>query len=135
MSTHLPDITLILHPEVVFANFVAEHQVRAVRMAWRLSGSDQATAEEIAQDAFLKAQAQLSQLRDLKAMRSWFYKILARQATSYHRWATVRKNAARWLPLFAPEPPALPDPTLREQIHLAMQNLSPGQREVFTLFL
>ena len=33
--------------EVSFEAFVAAHHARAVRMAWRLTGADEATAEEI----------------------------------------------------------------------------------------
>ena len=35
--------------EAHFALFVAGHRDQAVRLAWRLTGGDQATAEEVAQ--------------------------------------------------------------------------------------
>ena len=115
--------------EVSFEAFVAAHHARAVRMAWRLTGADEATAEEITQDAFLRAQTRRADLRDEGALRAWFYRILVRRAANYRRWAAVRRRAAEWLRWEEPRRREWSDPGLDE----AMQRLSPGQREVFTL--
>ncbi len=121
-----------------FQEFVATHRARAVRLAWRLTGGDQAVAEDVAQDAFLKALRALPKFRDEAALSTWFYRILIHQAHSHTR----RRNARRrLLEVFrlerhaaeAPRTPMQRDPGLQRRIGQAVQRLSPGQREVFVL--
>ncbi|MEO8603324.1 MAG: RNA polymerase sigma factor [bacterium] len=119
-----------------FVDFVDAHQERAVRVAWRLLGGDAAAAEDVAQEAFLKAHRGLAQFRDDAALSTWFYRILLNEARSYRRWRAVRR---RWTALWTAEdsePVAstpLPDPALQRRIAIALETLSPGQREVFVL--
>lgn len=54
---------------------VGEHYVSLYRYAYRLTGSA-ADAEDLAQEAFCKAQAKQDQLRDPAAARSWLFSIL-----------------------------------------------------------
>jgi RNA polymerase sigma-70 factor (ECF subfamily) len=146
LSTAAPrEVPLSASREERFAQLVDSNRDRAVRLAWRLTGEDQATAEEVAQDAFLRAYTALDRFRDDAAMSTWFYRILVRQAANRRRWRGLRE---RWGGLWsggpgrdsvdpsevvpAPTAPAS-DPALRARIAAAMDQLSPGQRAVFTL--
>jgi len=46
-----------------FRLFVASHRERARRLAWRLVGGDDAAAEDVVQDAFVKAYRALDRFR------------------------------------------------------------------------
>ncbi len=119
--------------EADFAAFVEAHHAQAVRIAWRLTGADRATAEEVAQEAFLAAHRQLGGLREVRALEGWFFRILTRRSANHRRWRAVRDRFAR---LFVPEPAQRepdPDPALRRRIEAALDGLSDGQREVFVL--
>ena len=50
-----------------FEAFVAAHRDRAVGLAWRLLGGDAAAAEDVAQEAFLRAYRGLDQFREMLA--------------------------------------------------------------------
>jgi RNA polymerase sigma-70 factor (ECF subfamily) len=121
--------------EARFAAFVEEHRDRAVRLAWRLGAEDLASAEEIAQEAFLHAHAGLRRFRNEAQISTWFYRILFRQADNYRR---KRERQRKWRQLFHLEPKPVAtqissEPGLGEIIAAAMEALSPGQREIFTL--
>ena len=77
--------------EARFCSFVASHRERAVRLAWRLIGGDEAAAEDVAQDAFVRAYRALPRFREEASLSTWFYRILVRQAQSYRRWRAVRE--------------------------------------------
>ncbi len=87
-----------------FSTFVAAHRARALRLAWRLTGGDPDAAEDVAQDAFVKAYRNLDQFRGEAKLETWFYRILVRQAANHRRWRAVRD---RWSGLF---PDDAPDP-------------------------
>ena len=57
------------------ASLVEQHYESLYRYAYRLSGA-QADAEDLTQDAFCKAQSQLSQLRDPERAKPWLFSIL-----------------------------------------------------------
>lgn len=125
-----------LDRETRFTEFVNAHQERAVRLAWRLLAGDAAAAEDVAQEAFLKAHRGLAKFRDDAALSTWFYRILVNEARSYRRWRAVRR---RWTALWSRDgtevvaAAVLPDPPLQRRIAAALELLSPGQREVFVL--
>src|SRR5713101_9061418 len=54
---------------------VDEHYVPLYRYAYRLAGSA-ADAEDLTQEAFCKAQLNLSQLREASRARAWLFSIL-----------------------------------------------------------
>lgn len=119
--------------EARFAAFVASHRERARRLAWRLVGGDAAAADDVAQDAFLKAWRALDRFRGDARLETWFYRILVREAASYRRWRGVRE---RFSARPAEEPPGAQDtgdPALRRRIASALDRLSRGQRETFVL--
>ena len=121
--------------EARFAAFAASHRDRALRLAWRLVGGDGAAAEDVTQDAFVKAYRGLSQFRDEAQLSTWFYRILVRQAYSFLRWRRVRERFGGEVPEDPPDrrPAPSPDPGLRRQIADALAALPRAQREAFLL--
>jgi len=121
--------------EARFAALVASHGERARRLAWRLVGGDAAAAEDVAQEAFLRAYRSLPRFRGEAALSTWFYRILVRQAASHRRWRGLRERMGGWGDPEAPDPgaPAAGDPALRRRIAAALDGLTRRQREVFVL--
>ena len=121
--------------EECFSTFVALQRDRARRLAWRLVGGDEAAAEDITQEAFVRAYQALDRFRGEASLETWFYRILVRQAHNYRRWRAVR---ALWHSESEAEP-ADPtsavqgDPGLRRRIAQALDQLSRRQREAFVL--
>ena len=124
-----------LELEQRFRLFVASHRDRARRLAWRLVGGDDAAAEDVIQDAFIKAYRALDRFREEASLATWFYRIVVHQAHDYCRWRTVRET---WSALWQSQPPSLScqasgDPLLRRRIANALTQLSRSQREAFVL--
>lgn len=121
-----------------FADFAERHRERAVRVAWRLVGGDRAAAEDVTQDALVRAYRALPRFREEASLDTWFYRILVRQAHNYRRWRGVRRlwsggdsESAPELP--DPRPQAEGDVALRRRIAEALGGLTARQREVFVL--
>ena len=62
-------------PRRGIASLVEQHYESLYRYAYRLSGTP-ADAEDLTQEAFCKAQAQLGQLRDPDRAKPWLFSIL-----------------------------------------------------------
>jgi RNA polymerase sigma-70 factor (ECF subfamily) len=118
-----------------FADFVAEHRDRAVRLAWRLLGGDDAAAEDVAQEAFARAYRGLAGFRGDARLSTWFYRILVNESRRHGRWRGVRRRFGGEAPADPPDPVVapLPDPALRARILAALDALPRGQREAFVL--
>lgn len=104
------------------------------RYAYRLSGSA-ADAEDLTQEAFCKAQANLGQLRDLGRAKPWLYRIL--RNAYLHRLRSERQ--ARCVSLDdvgeVPEPSAEPLPDVdAEQLQQALNELSEVYRTPVILY-
>lgn len=121
--------------EARFAAFVEGHRDRAVRLAWRLVGGDAGAAEDVVQDAFVRAWRALDRFRGESSLATWFYRIVVRQAANHRRWRAVRERMGGWGSADAPDPApaAAGDPALRARIDGAVAGLSRRQREVFVL--
>jgi len=118
-----------------FAALLDSHRERALRLAWRLVGGDDAAAEDVTQEAFIRAWRGLPRFRGEAQLSTWLYRIVVRQAANHRRWRGVRE---RWGGAFPDEPPdprprATGDPGLRRRIASALETLSRGQREAFVL--
>jgi len=124
-----------LELEQRFHLFIASHRERARRLAWRLVGGDDAAAEDVIQEAFIKAYRALGQFREEASLATWFYQIVVHQAHNYCRWRTVRETwSGLWygkLPHAAAQ--ASGDPLLRRRIARALAQLSRSQKEAFVL--
>jgi len=121
--------------EARFTAFASTHRERALRLAWRLVGGDAAAAEDVTQDAFVKAYSGLSRFRDEAQLSTWFYRILVRQAYSYLRWRRVRERFGGEAPDEPPDPHVKPqsDPALQRLISEALAGLPRTQRDAFLL--
>lgn len=79
-------------PTESFAEFVDARRDRAVGLAFRLLGeSDRAIAEDVAQNAFLRAYRALGGFRGESSMETWFYRILVREVQRHRRWESIRR--------------------------------------------
>jgi RNA polymerase sigma-70 factor, ECF subfamily len=118
-----------------FSAFVESRCERAIRVAYRLVGGDQAAAEDVAQNAFVRAYRALGSFRGESSLDTWFYRILVREAHRHRRWHAVRKlwnGDAEEAPEPVDERP-VGDPKLRRRILTALDRLSPSQRDTFVL--
>jgi RNA polymerase sigma-70 factor (ECF subfamily) len=120
---------------VSFGAFFEENVDRGRRLAWRLLGGDEAAAEDVLQDAFVKAFRSWGRFRGESRRETWFYRIVVNEAQSYRRWRGVRD---KWNTLWdeqVPEPSSVKpgDPVMRERIVKSLAELSRAQRDVFVL--
>lgn len=120
-----------------FVRFVAERRERARRLAWRLVGGNDAAADDVTQEAFLKAYRGLAKFRDESALDTWFYRILVRQTQHYLRWRALREL---WSPPAGDRDGGAEaittterDPVLKSRIAAALGRLSAAQRQAFVL--
>jgi RNA polymerase sigma factor (sigma-70 family) len=131
-ALELPAVPLSL--EERFSDFVVSHRDRARRLAWRLIGGDEDAAEDVAQDAFVKAYRALGGFREDASLETWFYRILVNQAHKHRRWRAVRQ---RWSAVWDEERAVASvdpgDPALRRRISEALDKLTRRQREAFVL--
>lgn len=118
-----------------FSAFVGSHLDRARRLAWRLVGGDDAAADDVTQDALVRAYRGLGRFREEARLETWFYRILVRQAANHRRWRAVREFWGGVLREDARDPSPRPagDPGLRRRIAAALERLTRSQREVFVL--
>lgn len=123
-----------LDPERVFADLVMRNQDRAIRLATRLLSGDRAAAEDVVQEAYLRAYRGLSKFRGDAQLTTWLDRIVVREAYRHHR-----RPWRRWLAgedpqdHVQPERASLPDPLLRGRIQAALERLTMHQRTVFVL--
>ena len=119
-----------------FAAFVSSYRDRAVGLAWRLAGGDRAAAEDIAQEAFVRAYRSLHRFREESSLATWFYRILLNEAHRHRTRWWHRRQAAEPVSEETPDPrPGSPgDPALRgRRIGAAIERLPRGQREAFVM--
>lgn len=114
-----------------FERFVRTHREKAVSLAWKLTGGSQQAAEDVAQEAFLRAHRALPRFRSEARLETWFTRILIRQAHN-HRRKNNRKPTEHLGASTSVQTP-FPDPGLKSRVSKAMDNLSRGQREAFVL--
>ena len=116
-----------------FKSLVDTHRVRAIRLAWRLLGQHHGAAEDVAQQAFMKAWSKFDSFRDEAALSTWLTTIVVNQVRSYLRWLHIRQRAQRFIGIEATTTQIPRDPGLSQRLISAMEALSPNQREAFIL--
>lgn len=118
-----------------FGAFFADNIDRSHRLAWRLLGGDDAAAEDVVQDAFVRAFRSLSSFRGDSTIDTWFYRILVRTAQNQNRWHWLRWR--RSAPDVNPDEQAAPenrhDTLLRRRLNHAVAGLGRNQRDAFVL--
>jgi RNA polymerase sigma-70 factor (ECF subfamily) len=132
--------------DALFAELVRNERERAVALAYHLTGGDRDAAQDVAQEAFVRAYRALAGFRGEAQLSTWFLRIVAHQAATYRRWRAVRQRFAALVPAdAAPEPePEPPDPrpspegsaadsATRRRIAKAMGRLPATQRLAFAL--
>jgi RNA polymerase sigma-70 factor, ECF subfamily len=113
-----------------FMRLVRRHQAGVRAFVHGLVG-DRALAEDVAQEAFLRAWRSLKTLRDDAAFATWLYTIARRAALD-----ELRRPAPRTVPIaevaaVADQHPG--DPVLRTDLERALGRLEAAQREAFLL--
>jgi RNA polymerase sigma-70 factor, ECF subfamily len=116
------------------APLVERHYESLYRYACRLSGAA-ADAEDLTQEAFCKAQAQLSQLRDPERAKPWLFAILRNAYLHRARSDRARRHVSLDAVGDLPDdlPPEIPE-IGSEQLQGALNELPEGFRTPVILF-
>ena len=121
-------------PAVGVRDLIDAHYDSLYRYAYRLSGSP-ADAEDLTQEAFGKALARLSQLRDRDRAKGWLFRILRNaylhRVRDQRRHRTVPLDSIGDLPEDAPDAPADVDPAKLQE---ALNGLDEAFRTPVILF-
>jgi RNA polymerase sigma-70 factor, ECF subfamily len=120
--------------QAAFRALYGEHVGRVYALCLRLT-TDRAEAEELTQDAFIRAWERLASFRGDSAFSSWLYRLTVNVVFMSRR--TARRRALR---VVSAEDPAAVEPFGREppaglglDLERAVARLPPGAREVFVL--
>jgi len=122
---------------VAFRELVLEHSHAMFRLAWRLT-SDESAAEDIVQEAFIKAWRKIGNFRMESSFKSWLHRITVNTAMDYLRKQSRRKQFETREPEWVPEHTAeLPrhdtQIDIRKQTEAAMMDLSEIERSALLL--
>ena len=116
-----------------FDQLVARYYPVCLRFAWRQLGN-RADAEEVVQDALLRAHGNLARCSQPDRFRSWLLSIVVNHCRSWS--ARQRRRAALLLRWWKPDTVTTSDPGISANevdIHRLLQRLSPALREAFLL--
>ena len=119
-----------------FESFLDTYRGDAIRLSWRLLGPHRHLAEDVVQQAFVKAWHKRSSFRGTSSPKTWVFRIIVNQVRSYQRWHAVRVRAMGWLkpsPELTGSTPVESDYGLQQRIAEAVSLLSQQQREAFVL--
>jgi RNA polymerase sigma-70 factor (ECF subfamily) len=125
-----------------FRELVERHSRSAFRLAYRMTGNEQ-DAEDVVQDAFLRAYKQLGRFESRANFGTWLYRIVANCSVDLMRAKQARHDMTRSesldetmeLPAHeAPGPDRLAQSAeIQHRVRAAMDGLSPLERAAFTL--
>jgi len=123
---------------VAFRSLVLEHSHAMFRLAWRISGDENA-ADDIVQEAFIKAWRKIGDFRMQSGFRSWLHRITVNTAMDYLRKqarVSQHETAAPGLEQLAAgstSPKHDVQIDIQEQTRAAMMNLSETERAALML--
>ena len=122
---------------MAFRQLVLDNSHAMFRVAWRLC-NDEGVAEDIVQEAFIKAWQKIGDFRMQSSFRSWLHRITVNTAMDYLRKQSRRKKYQGEEPEFETiEMAELPrhdaQIDIREQAGAAMQTLSDTERAALLL--
>ena len=121
-----------------FRELVLEHSHAMFRLAWRLT-SDETAAEDIVQEAFIKAWRKIGDFRMESSFKSWLHRITVNTAMDYLRKHVRRKQFEIETPEFETAEQAGTTPDTGYQIDIstqtqaAMMDLSESERTALLL--
>ncbi len=115
--------------EAAFAELVRRHQLGLRRFLERVC-RDGGMADDMAQDAFVRAYESLHRLDDPQAFQAWLYSIGLRQCLMSMRRAKVRRLIFAG---FRPEPPPSPDADLGLDLSAGLADLEAHERAAILL--
>jgi RNA polymerase sigma-70 factor (ECF subfamily) len=121
-----------------FRELVLEHSHAMFRLAWRLT-SDETAAEDIVQEAFIKAWRKIGNFRMESSFKSWLHRITVNTAMDYLRKHVRRKQFETEEPEFetTQQAASLPDTgtqiDISRQTQSAMMDLSESERTALLL--
>ena len=123
---------------VAFRELVLEHSHAMFRLAWRLT-SDESVAEDIVQEAFIKAWRKIGSFRMESSFKSWLHRITVNTAMDYLRKQSRRRQFETEEPEWAPGLKSAEMPRhdvqidIRKQTEAAMMDLSEIERSALML--
>ena len=121
-----------------FRELVLEHSHAMFRLAWRLT-SDESAAEDIVQEAFIKAWRKIGDFRMESSFKSWLHRITVNTAMDYLRKQSRRKQFETQEPEWVAEHTTPETPghdtriDIRKQTEAAMMDLSEIERSALLL--
>jgi RNA polymerase sigma-70 factor (ECF subfamily) len=130
--------------DAAFREFVRVNERRLFAFAMQLSGNRE-DAEDLVQEAFIKAHGMIASFRGESALYTWLHRIVVNLYIDFTRsgryrtmtaWDDERDNDTETAYLHSPQPsPEARTNAALQQEHLerALQHLSPQQRTVFVL--
>lgn len=134
----LQAITLLKDGDISGLEYlVNQYQAKAVQTAFLITG-EHAAAEDIAQNAFLRAVERIGQFDDQRPFLPWFIRMVINDALKYAKKQTRNasidgydESVLDWLKDAKPLPEEYIESTeLRNQVLNALMLLSPEQRKV-----
>ena len=123
---------------MAFRELVLEHSHAMFRLAWRLT-SDETAAEDIVQEAFLKAWRKIGEFRGDSSFKSWLHRITVNTAMDYLRKHVRRKQFETEEPEWESTSQAAVTPDtgvqidISKQTQVAMMDLSEAERTALLL--
>ena len=121
-----------------FRELVLEHSHAVFRLAWRLTG-DRTAADDVVQEAFIKAWRNIGKFRMQSSFRSWINRITVNTAMDYLRKQQRDQSRTTEEPEWdrttagAEEHKADVQIDIQEQTHAAMKHLSDKERAALML--
>jgi len=125
---------------IAFSYLVDKHKDKAFNLAFRICGNRE-EAEEVAQDAFLKAYRSLKDFRKKSSFATWLYRIVYNTAISLVRTRKNRVLSVEEFPAdavdflgFSTTEEEAADDYRNSLINFALQKISEEERGLVTLY-